>query len=119
MRRGFQKYKAKKTYCAAGHFHPSQGEARRCDCLHLLQAASEIQDLKVNPSVTLTVGFRYKPDFSYLERGLLVVEDFKGVETQRFRDIKRMWPHHGKGVLRVSKLRGKKFYIEPDISGKE
>lgn len=121
MRRGMQKFGARRTQCKANHFHPSCGEATRCDWLHAMQSSGAIFDLKAQASVTIVPGFKYKPDFTYTEmkdgERVLIVEDFKGVVTQRFRDIKRMWPHHGQGALRVSRLQGQKFYIEKDIQG--
>lgn len=114
------KYGARSSHCAQGHYHPSTGEAVRCDALHLMQKAGTISDLKVNPSVTITKGFKYKPDFSYTETegGRYIVEDFKGLVTQRFRDIMRMWPHHGEGVLRVTKQSGRMgTRIDKEIKG--
>ena len=112
------KFKAKKTFCAQKHFHSSRGEAMRCDVLHLFQKAGRISDLvPMCASMEVVKGFKYKPDFRYVELGVNIVEDFKGVVTQRFRDIKRLWPHHGTGVLRVSRLSGSKFVIEKDIPG--
>lgn len=120
MKFGSNKYRAKRTHCHQGHFHPSRGEALRCNHLTLLEKAGEISDLKpICGSMTVVKGMRYKPDFTYIENGVNVVEDFKGVITQRFRDIKRMWPHHGVGVLRVSRLVGKRFVVEKDIQGVE
>lgn len=112
------KYNAMTTHCTQGHFHSSLGESVRCDHLHLLQKAKVITELEVGGSITIAQGFKYKPDFRYVENGVKIVEDFKGVITQRFRDIKRMWPYHGDGVLRVSKLVGKKFHMDKDIQGK-
>lgn len=113
------KFKAKKTFCAQKHFHSSRGEAMRCDVLHLLQRAGSISELvPMCASMEVVKGFKYKPDFRYVENGVSIVEDFKGVVTQRFRDIKRLWPHHGQGVLRVSRLVGSKFVIEKDITGR-
>lgn len=116
------KYGAKRSRCIQGHSHPSKGEAGRCNELHACQACGLIRDLKVNPSVTVVKGFKYKADFSYTEliHGRHIVEDFKGAETQRFRDIKRMWPHHGKGTLLVSRqYPSGQFYTEKGIEGKE
>jgi metallophosphoesterase superfamily enzyme len=89
------KYGAKKTICAAGHSHPSRKEAKRCDELHLLQRAGEIEDLVIEPSFKFYVDGRpvklgngsvagYRPDFSYTENGVDVVEDCKGMIVRDF-----------------------------------
>ena len=44
--RRYHKYGAKKAECLQGHVHPSRVEARKCNELHLLQAAGEIKDLQ-------------------------------------------------------------------------
>lgn len=87
------KYGAKRTPCAHGHKHPSKREAKRCDELHLLLRAGEIDALVYEPQywfeingagVTHGNGRRvgYKPDFGYLEKGRVVVEDVKGMVTE-------------------------------------
>lgn len=92
------KYGAKKTTCRAGHSHASKKEAGRCDQLHLLQRAGEIESLKIQPAFSFTVngvelkhdnGRRagYTADFSYIDRreAVEVVEDTKGYAA-------RDWP---------------------------
>lgn len=96
------KMNAVSAHCAQGHFHPSTGESRRCNTLHLLQRAKEIKGLEVNPSIEIVAGMKYKPDFKYTENGKLIYEDFKGMVTDRFRIICRLWPHHGTGTLRIT-----------------
>ena len=85
------KYGAKKTTCRAGHTHPSKREANRCDQLHLLERAGEIESLEQQPRFTFTVngvelrhdnGRRavYTADFRYIDRlsGSPIIEDAKG-----------------------------------------
>ncbi len=96
------KYGAKSAHCAQGHFHPSTGESNRCDTLHLIARAGEIKGLEVHPTITLVEGMKYKPDFLYTENGKRIYEDFKGVSTDRFRIICKLWPYHGTGTLRIS-----------------
>lgn len=96
------KYNAVSSHCAQGHFHASKGESGRCDTLHLLQKAKEIKGLEIHPTVEIVTGMKYKPDFTYYDHGKRIFEDFKGVETDRFRIIKKLWPHHGTGTLRIS-----------------
>ena len=111
------KMNAIRSVCGQGHNHPSKGESRRCDVLHLMQRAGEISDLRVQPSIQLVPGFLYAADFSYLDGGRAIVEDWKGLITQRFRDICRMWPHHGDGVLRVTGLSGGRTVVTREIEG--
>ena len=82
------RYFARKTVCRHGHSHASAAEAARCLVLHQLAAEGQIDALVIEPQywfqingavVTHTNGRRvgYKPDFGYLERGKVVVEDVK------------------------------------------
>ena len=92
----FGKYRAVKAQCHAGHTHDSKREAIRCNELHILQAAGEITDLTIHPQYWFVINGRqlkhpngrrvgYKSDFEYIENGMLVTEDVKGV-------IVRDWP---------------------------
>ncbi len=95
MRR-FGKYRAVKSQCRAGHTHDSKREAVRCNELHDLQAAGAISDLIIHPQYWFVINGRqvkhgngrrvgYKSDFEYVENGIKVTEDVKGV-------IVRDWP---------------------------
>jgi hypothetical protein len=92
----FGKYRAVKAQCGAGHTHDSKREAMRCNELHILEAAGEITDLTIHPQYWFVINGRqlkhpngrrvgYKSDFEYIENGMLVTEDVKGV-------IVRDWP---------------------------
>lgn len=68
----------------------SKAEAFRYAELKLLQHAGIISDLELQPNFRLKVEGElvctYRGDFSYRDkRGLLVVEDVKGVQTPLFR----------------------------------
>ena len=75
----------------------SKGEARRWAELRLLQEGGYLSDLKrqvafvLCPAVKLGPSQRTKPavriivDFTYIENGKLILEDFKGVQTEAFR----------------------------------
>lgn len=95
---GGNKYSAKRTTCRTGHAYASKREARRCDELHLLLRAGEIERLEVEPQFWFEIngtvlkhdnGRRvgYKADFAYTDRreALRVVEDTKGMAA-------RDWP---------------------------
>jgi hypothetical protein len=92
----FGKYRAVKSQCRTGHTHDSKREAMRCNELHILQEAGEITDLTIHPQYWFVINGRqlkhpngrrvgYKSDFEYIENGMLVTEDVKGV-------IVRDWP---------------------------
>lgn len=99
------KYGAKQTL-ALGRRFDSGAEAARAAELSLLERAGAIADLVFQPRVELEPGIFYRPDFAYRERGRVVWEDVKGVETERFRLIKRLWRLHGGGPLRITKRSG-------------
>ena len=95
MRR-FGKYRAVKMQCGEGHTHDSKREAIRCNELHALQATGQISELTIHPQYWFVINGRqlkhqngrrvgYKSDFEYVENGLLITEDVKGV-------IVRDWP---------------------------
>jgi hypothetical protein len=86
------KYNARRTPCSHGHTHASAREAKRCGELHLLFRGGAIDALVVEPQywfelngqvIKHTNGRRvgYKPDFSYMEHGKVVVEDIKSKPT--------------------------------------
>jgi hypothetical protein len=92
----FGKYRAIKSQCRAGHTHDSKREAIRCNELHDLQAAGAISDLIIHPQYWFVINGRqlkhgngrrvgYQSDFEYVENGINVTEDVKGV-------VVRDWP---------------------------
>jgi hypothetical protein len=92
----FGKYRAVKSQCRAGHTHDSKREAIRCNELHDLQAAGAISDLIIHPQYWFVINGRqikhgngrrvgYRSDFEYIENGINVTEDVKGV-------VVRDWP---------------------------
>jgi len=105
----FGKYRAVKAQCGAGHTHDSKREAIRCNELHILQAAGEITDLTIHPQYWFVINGRqlkhpngrrvgYKSDFEYVENGMLVTEDVKGVVVRdwplRRAVFKALFPNH-------------------------
>ncbi|MGH7198869.1 MAG: hypothetical protein ACREH5_09060 [Candidatus Omnitrophota bacterium] len=118
---GGNKMGAKRSRCAAGHYHPSKGEAAYCNHLHLRQRAREIKDLEVNPTIPLWKGRRYKADFRYIETPFnrLVVEEFKGFETRDWVLVRKAWPEYGRGFLRQTHQKpGGGFFVKREIAGR-
>ena len=79
-----------------GYTFDSIAESRRYAQLKLLEKAKIISDLRVHPVYLLQKSFRtpegksvrainYEADFDYVENGVTVVEDVKGVETAAFK----------------------------------
>lgn len=88
------KYSAIRTACAAGHTHDSKLEAGRCDDLHALQAAGEIDRLTMQPEFDCSVNGRrickYVADFAYFTSDCRIVEDVKGMITPVYRLKKKI-----------------------------
>ena len=89
--RGGNKFFAKKTVCNQGHTHASKREAKRCEELHLMLRAGDIEALEQQPQFWFELNGRpikhengrrvgYKADFGYIDRhsGSRVIEDSKG-----------------------------------------
>ena len=76
----------------------SIAESRRYKELALLEKAGEIENLQLQPKFLLQDSFKkngktyrkieYIADFMYEEKGKVIVEDVKGMETKEFK-IKR------------------------------
>lgn len=89
---------ARKTPCNAGHTHASGAEAKRCNDLHIMQAAGKIVGLKHEPRFYFNVNgrdvkmrngqvLRYTGDFTYVEAGQQVVEEVKARNGFMTRDV--------------------------------
>lgn len=112
------KFGAKRTTIGA-RTYDSKGEAYRASQLALLQRAGEISDLQHQVTFRLTdAEITYRADFTYTEKGRLVAEDFKGVETERFRIIKKLWEYYGPCLLRITKRSGAKVVTAQEIMPK-
>ncbi len=82
------KYNAIKTVVDGIKFD-SKKEAKRYGVLKAMEQAGSIQDLKLQPTFTLS-SCKYKADFAYYQDGRFVVEDVKGVKTPIYRLKKKM-----------------------------
>lgn len=119
------KWRAKKAYCKMGHKHDSASEAKRCDELHLMLSAGEIDDLIVWPQYWFVINNRQvkhdngrrlgvKLDFAYSQGGNEIAEDVKGSKSVDSRD----WPIRKalfKALFPTIELRE----IRPGRSGRE
>jgi Protein of unknown function (DUF1064) len=93
------KYKSIRT-TVGGITFDSKSEARRYSELRLLEREGQISDLELQPSFILAPSVRFsdskrtKPalkyiaDFEYMEKGVKIIEDVKGMQTPVFK-IKR------------------------------
>lgn len=88
------KYKNKKVQIDCYVFD-SIAEAKRYKELKLLERAGEISNLELQPRFLLQESFKkngktykkieYVADFKYIEKGKIVVEDVKGIQTDVFK----------------------------------
>lgn len=102
--RQWNKYKVapKEERTLDGILFASKGEMERYAELKLLERAGEIEDLELQPSFDIDLRgkfiCKYVADFRYKEKGQIVVEDFKGMETPEFKLkwklIKARLPHY-------------------------
>lgn len=100
----YRQNRAKKHYNKYGNIHTrvddrvfdSKREAQRYQELKLLEKAGVISNLRMQPKYELVPKFQnregaweramhYVADFEYVENGVTVVEDVKGMETQVFK----------------------------------
>lgn len=97
------KYHSRKTEID-GILFDSKAEAERYLELRTMQEAGEISELKLQPVYELIPTFRkngktyrrtvYKADFSYIQNGQLIVEDFKGFKTDVYKLKKKLFEFH-------------------------
>lgn len=107
------KYNAKRTEYN-GRTFDSKGEAARAAELDLMLKNGLISDLNFQPDYRLTdAAIRYRADFSYIRDGKLYAEDFKGVETDRFKMIKKLWLYYGPVTLLIYDKSGFREKIDP------
>ena len=101
----YSKYRATQTVYKGIKFH-SQGEFKRYLELKLLEAANKISELKLQPKYPLVVDkslvCNYIADFEYLEDGVLITEDFKGMITPMFRLKRKLFEILYKRKLRLT-----------------
>lgn len=95
------KYNAIKTNLD-GHIFDSKLESRRWVDLKLMEKTGLIFELKRQTCIHLMPRVKYKTDFDYVNKtGVHIYEDVKGVMTERFNLIKRIWKQCGPSPLHV------------------
>lgn len=87
------KYNNRITFAPDGKKFHSARECARYGELKLLERAGQITNLVLQPRFKLVAGIVYVADFQYQEKGALVVEDVKGVETQTFKLKKKLFKY--------------------------
>lgn len=85
------KYGNRITFAVDGKKFHSAKECARYGELKLLERAGQITNLVLQPRFKLVANITYVADFQYQEKGVLVVEDVKGVETQTFKIKKKLF----------------------------
>lgn len=91
-----------------GRTYDSKAEADRAAELDLQKRGNAIRAWAAQVTVQLTPEIKYRADFLVCElSGDAYYEDVKGVEAERFRIIRQLWPQFGPLPLHVLKRRKK------------
>lgn len=109
------KYKNKKVQIDMYVFD-SIAESRRYKELALLEKAGEIENLQLQPKFLLQESFKkngktyrkieYIADFMYEEKGQVIVEDVKGMETKEFKMKRKLFEYKYPGLeLKIIKMK--------------
>lgn len=109
------KYKNKKVQIDMYVFD-SIAESRRYKELALLEKAGEIENLQLQPKFLLQESFKkngktyrkieYIADFMYEEKGQVIVEDVKGMETKEFKIKRKLFEYKYPSLeLRIIKMK--------------
>lgn len=109
------KYKNKKVQIDMYVFD-SIAESRRYKELALLEKAGEIENLQLQPKFLLQESFKkngktyrkieYIADFIYEEKGKVIVEDVKGMETKEFKIKRKLFEYKYPSLeLRIIKMK--------------
>lgn len=109
------KYKNKKVQIDM-YIFDSIAESRRYKELALLEKAGEIENLQLQPKFLLQESFKkngktyrkieYIADFMYEEKGKVIVEDVKGMETKEFKIKRKLFEYNYPGLeLRIIKMK--------------
>lgn len=115
----WHKFNAKKTICEGQSF-PSRLEANVYAYFKLQEKLGNVSNLERHPTYVLSeANIRYKCDFKATDKlGFEFAIEAKGVNTDRFRMIKKLWKTYGPYRLEIWKARGKGIYLDETIEGK-
>ena len=105
-----------------GQSFPSMLEGALWTHLKLLEYGGKLRDVTRQPTVFLTKAkISFKPDFmAYdVELGKDVYYESKGVETERWRMIKKLWEYYGPSILRVYRGTHRRLTLAVEIIPKE
>lgn len=111
------KYSAHKTVIEGEHF-PSKLEAAGWVEFRRRERIGIVRELVRYERVYLSAaGITYKADWSYVccETGEKRFVEMKGVETDRFRLIKKLWKAYGPAPLEIYKGTHKNVYLHKTI----
>jgi hypothetical protein len=93
-------------------------QVRRRELL-TMQRAGAIDNLTMFPKVYLTdAHVRHVLTFSYTEHGRTIFERLKQQKDPRHKDLVKLWPVYGKGVLRLTSWRRGRFVIVRELEVK-
>ena len=100
--------------------YPSMIERDYAEYLKIRERVGEITDIEEQPSVTLAGGIRYKADFASVDKATdkQIFVDTKGLLSDRFRLIMKLWKVSGPAPLHVVMRDGSKdmrFYVHREI----
>jgi hypothetical protein len=112
------KYNAQKTVFN-GETFPSKLEASVYAHLFFLQSNGKIKDLSRKASTKLTEAeVSYKADMKYfcLRREKEIWVEAKGMETERWRLIKKLWKKYGLAPLEIYKGNSRGIYLAETIT---
>ena len=96
-----------------GRTYPSTAQAHRAMELDALKKDGEIRDYFEEVWVILGPDERTRVDFMVVGFGSVWFEDVKGMETPRFRKIRKLWEKYARFTLHI--IKGKKTdFVVPD-----
>jgi hypothetical protein len=101
---------------------PSTAEGDCYLMLKLLVQAGEYRDLQCHVLTKFPIaGLTHKTDFKVwdVKRDEPLWIEYKGMEDQRWRDIKKIWRHCGPGRLKVYKGYGLRMQLVEEIIPKD
>ena len=99
-----------------GRTYHSKAEADYAKNLDLMKKAGMVIEWIPQPKFVLS-RIRYTADFLVVwSDGTVTVDDVKGKETQRTRDVRKLWPAHVNLPLRFIWSRGEPEVILPEVS---